>query len=83
MNKIEILKKAGITQYFERYDVEDCGTEYKIYDTIGDILGCILVGLKHSDVNKDGYLDVTNSKDAMNVLLKAYPNGFELQIINC
>lgn len=47
------------------------------------ILGCILVGLKHSDVNKDGYLDVTQSKDAMKILLEAYPNGFELQIINC
>jgi hypothetical protein len=47
------------------------------------ILGCILVGLKHSDVNKDGYLDVTQSKDAMKVLLDTYPNGFELQIINC
>lgn len=46
-------------------------------------LGCILVGLKHSDVNKDGYLDVTQSKDAMKVLLDTYPNGFELQIINC
>jgi hypothetical protein len=47
------------------------------------ILGCILVGLKHADVNKDGYLDVVQSKDAMKILLDTYPNGFELQIINC
>jgi hypothetical protein len=47
------------------------------------ILGCILVGLAHKDVNKDGYLDVTQSRDAMKILLEAYPNGFELQIINC
>jgi hypothetical protein len=47
------------------------------------ILGCILVGLKHADVNKDGYLDVVQSKYAMKILLDTYPNGFELQIINC
>jgi hypothetical protein len=81
MNKVEILKKAGISKDFDRYEVEDCGDEYKIYDTIGDILGCILVGTGLADINKDGKLDVTNSKVAMQKLLDKYPKGFDLEII--
>lgn len=30
--------------------------------------GCILIGYVHSDINKDGYLDVIHSGDAMNML---------------
>lgn len=30
--------------------------------------GCVLIGLSHSDINKDGYLDVIHSSDAMNML---------------
>lgn len=44
------------------------------------ILGCILVGTGLSDINKDGYLDVTNSAEAMELLLKTYPIGFWLDI---
>ena len=47
------------------------------------ILGCILVGLGHKDVNKDGYLDVIQSKHAMAQLLAACPEGFDLEIVNC
>ena len=47
------------------------------------ILGCILVGLGHKDVNKDGYLDVIQSKDAMAQLLAACPDGFDVEIVNC
>jgi hypothetical protein len=47
------------------------------------ILGCVILGLKHSDVNKDGYLDVVQSKEAMKILLENCPNGFELEIVNC
>jgi hypothetical protein len=46
------------------------------------ILGCILVGLAHADINKDGYADVTNSVRALQRLLEAYPNGFELEIVD-
>jgi len=35
-----------------------------------DILGCILIGNDLSDINKDGYLDVTSSKKAIKELLK-------------
>jgi len=45
-----------------------------------DILGCILVGDAHKDVNGDGFRDVVNSKNTLNKLLDLAPNGFELSI---
>ncbi|GGB82974.1 hypothetical protein GCM10007424_23750 [Flavobacterium suaedae] len=45
-----------------------------------DILGCILVGSAHIDINGDGYKDVTNSRNTLKKLLKASPNGFTLTI---
>lgn len=44
------------------------------------LLGCIAVGRDHVDINKDGYLDVTQSKDTMSKLLKLLPIEFELII---
>lgn len=43
-----------------------------------DILGCILVGEKHLDINGDGLRDVTNSKVTLKKLLQLAPEGFEL-----
>ena len=34
-----------------------------------DIRGCILVGFKHSDINKDGFIDVTDSAKAIKEIL--------------
>lgn len=45
-----------------------------------DILGCILVGQRHLDLNGDGFRDVTNSKNTLNKLLQLAPEGFELLI---
>lgn len=45
-----------------------------------DILGCILFGLKHTDINADGIVDITNSKLAMKKLLALCPLGFKLII---
>ena len=45
-----------------------------------DILGCILVGKGLSDINKDGRLDVTSSRQAMKELLAYLPNEFEIEI---
>lgn len=44
------------------------------------LLGCIAVGRDHQDINKDGFLDVTQSKDTMQKLLKLLPLEFELVI---
>lgn len=46
-----------------------------------DIQGCVLVGKTFSDINKDGYCDVTSSVATMNDLLKILPTTFSLEII--
>lgn len=45
-----------------------------------DILGCILIGDSHRDINADGLLDVVNSKASMARLLKNLTTD-ELRII--
>jgi hypothetical protein len=45
-----------------------------------EILGCILVGTSHIDINKDGFKDVTSSKATMKKLIEIAPQGFELTI---
>jgi hypothetical protein len=44
------------------------------------ILGCILVGNKHIDMNKDGLLDVANSTITLQRLYDLMPDSFELTI---
>lgn len=46
-----------------------------------DILGCILIGKAHKDINKDGYKDVVQSKVAMNEFVALMPDKFELTIV--
>lgn len=47
------------------------------------ILGCILIGLSLSDINGDGYLDVTSSRVAMSKLMSLLDdiNEIEIEII--
>lgn len=45
-----------------------------------NVLGCILVGKEHIDINYDGYKDVTSSKDTMRELNKILPLEFEIKI---
>lgn len=45
-----------------------------------DILGCILVGESFTDINKDGYVDVTNSKTTLGILLDKMGDKFKLTI---
>lgn len=45
-----------------------------------DILGCILVGKSHKDIDQDGYRDVTSSKPTLKKMRELAPEGFELII---
>jgi hypothetical protein len=45
-----------------------------------DILGCILVGRTHADIDGDGYLDVTHSVATMKMLNELLPDSFDLLI---
>lgn len=44
------------------------------------ILGCILPGENHIDINADGYKDVTSSRKTMKKLLNLVPNEIEISI---
>ena len=47
---------------------------------VRQLLGCIAVGDKLVDLDKDGLDDVTNSKSTMAKLLKLLPNVCEIEI---
>ena len=44
--------------------------------------GCILVGNGFTDINKDGYRDVTSSKKTVKRVLEVMPKEFELTIVD-
>jgi hypothetical protein len=46
-----------------------------------EILGCILVGQSHTDINGDGYKDVANSKVTMQALNKVLADGKSFQLV--
>lgn len=45
-----------------------------------DIRGCVLVGASFADINKDGILDIVNSKPIFAGLMLMFPDGFELTV---
>ncbi len=45
-----------------------------------DTLGCILPGKSFSDINKDGFRDITSSRATMTRLLTLLPNSFLTEI---
>lgn len=45
-----------------------------------DIKGCILVGLYHRDINGDGVVDISHSKQALDILTKELTETFILKI---
>lgn len=47
---------------------------------VRQLLGCVAVGLKHTDIDGDGLRDVTSSRKAMDLLLKILPDKFEIEI---
>lgn len=46
-----------------------------------DILGCVMVGFRFVDVDKNGTLDIVESVKAFNALYAAMPNRFQLTIL--
>lgn len=47
-----------------------------------DTAGCILVGKTLSDINSDGYRDVTHSKDTMKRLNEIFEDEIELKVMD-
>ena len=44
------------------------------------LLGCIAVGLSHTDIDGDGHKDVTRSKQTLKDLVRILPKEFKLEI---
>ena len=47
---------------------------------VEQLLGCVGVGLAHTDINGDGFRDVTRSKSTLKDLNRELPNRFKLKI---
>lgn len=45
-----------------------------------DLRGCIAVGSKYGDINSDGIPEILNSKNTMDKLMEAAPDGFVLEV---
>jgi hypothetical protein len=71
-------------KYKKHYHVQDVTGRSWILIHPGNyyhqLLGCILVGNAHVDIDKDGYKDVTSARITLDKLLELAPNGFELVI---
>jgi len=48
---------------------------------VRQLLGCIAVGLSHTDIDGDGLRDVTSSKNTLKGLNDKLPDSFELTIL--
>jgi len=69
-------------EHFILKDVED--REYVLIHSANyhyQLRGCISVGKSYADINKDGELDVTSSRDTMDDLLEILPDSFYITII--
>jgi hypothetical protein len=79
------VRKRTSAKYGEHFHILDVKNRDFILIHFGnyhtDILGCILPGKGLADINKDGRLDVTGSRQAMKELLSTLPKEFELEII--
>lgn len=56
------------------------GIKIHIVNFVRQLAGCIGVGEKYLDIDKDGQIDITNSKNTLNQLLAILPNEFKLTI---
>jgi len=77
---IRFSEKHG--EHFILKDVE--GREYVLIHAANyhyQLRGCISVGKSYVDINKDGELDVTSSRDTMDDLLEILPDSFYITII--
>ncbi len=80
-----IVKKRNSPKYGSHFHIQDVENRDFILIHHGnyktDILGCILVGRSHIDINRDGNLDVTSSKATMKKLNEVLPDQFNLVIM--
>ena len=54
-----------------------------IFNYVTQTMGCIGLGKNFTDMNKDGLLDITNSRVTLDKVLALVPDCVQLEIINC
>lgn len=78
------VKKRNSAKYGDHFHIEDVPGRTFILIHHGnyytDILGCVLVGTSHTDINNDGLRDVTASRTTMAKLNQIMPDEFEIEI---
>lgn len=78
------IKKEKHKKFGECFRIQDVSGRYGILIHNGNytrqILGCILVGEKHIDIDNDGIVDVTNSVNTLKKLTDLIPDGADLII---
>lgn len=76
--------KPTLKRKYEYFHVQDVPGRDAILFHPGNytsqILGCILPGEKHIDLNKDGLIDITNTTATLKILTCLMPDKFKLTI---
>ncbi len=78
------VKKRNSPKYDDHFHIQDVpGRTYILIhhgNYYTDILGCVLVGTSHMDINNDGLRDVTASRNTMKKLNEILPDEFEIEV---
>jgi hypothetical protein len=81
---VHICKKRWSKKYGWHYHVTDVEGRKLILIHFGNYYtntrGCILFGRKFADINKDGYKDITSSKNTIDEFMSIAPDEWELTI---
>lgn len=81
-----LLKKRYSEKYRNHFHVVDVpGREMILIhpaNYVKQLQGCIAPGSRHADIDKDGWLDVINSRITLNKLLAELPDETELVIFD-
>lgn len=56
------------------------GIKIHVANYVFQLRGCIAVGKDHKDIDRDGVIDVTESRNTLNKLLKVVPRQGKIQI---
>ena len=79
----EIVKRNS-AKYGDHFHILDVPNRSYILihsaNFVRQLLGCIAVGLSHTDIDGDGLRDVTRSKSTMKDLNRILPDKFKLEI---
>lgn len=79
----EVVKRNS-AKYGDHFHIKDViGRSYILIHNANyarQLKGCIAVGLAHTDIDGDGWRDVTRSKQTLKDLNRELPDSFELEI---